>query len=339
MRPRLLEHLACPACGGGLDLEVHRWEGEEAMEGLLGCAPCGTRWPIRGGVPRFVASFQDASEERTARNFGHSWNTYPELDPLYERQFLDWVHPLGPEDFRGRTVLDAGCGKGRHLVLAARWGATEAIGVDLSLAVDTAFRHARGLPNAHVVQASLLELPLRGGLDLAYSVGVLHHLQTPEAGLRALAAVLAPGGRLAAWVYGREGNGWVLALVDPLRRFLSSRTSPRLTRLAARAAGVVLHLITRGVYGPLDRHAPALAPLLPYHDYLRYVARFPRRELESIAFDHLTAPVAHYVPRGEFLRWFAAAGLGPPLVERHHRNSWRGLARRSAAQERPQYVR
>ncbi len=41
------------------------------------------------------------------------------------------------------------------------------------------------------------------------------------AGFRALARLLAHGGRFVAWCYAREGNGWVLTLVDPLRRLTS----------------------------------------------------------------------------------------------------------------------
>ena len=34
---------------------------------------------------------------------------------------------------------------------------------------------------------------------------------------------VVPGGRICAWVYGREGNGWIVCLVDPVRKRITSR--------------------------------------------------------------------------------------------------------------------
>ena len=45
--PELLKILACPACRGCLQ------EGAEGAE--LICAACGRRYPVREGIPDFVA--------------------------------------------------------------------------------------------------------------------------------------------------------------------------------------------------------------------------------------------------------------------------------------------
>jgi len=49
---------------------------------------------------------------------------------------------------------------------------------------------------------------------------------------------------------------------------------------------------------------------------------FPFREVHSIAFDQLLAPVAHYMPRGEIERCFAESGLRLASLRWHHANSW-----------------
>src|SRR2546426_12242274 len=134
--------------------------------------------------------------------------------------------PVGKDAFAGRRVLDAGCGKGRHLRLAAAFGAKEVIGVDLGPTVDAAAQNTADLDIVHVVQGDLTRPPFRlESVDLIYSIGVLHHLPEPEAGFRALSPLLVPGGRFVAWLYAREGNGWGLALVDPARR-LPGRPPP-----------------------------------------------------------------------------------------------------------------
>jgi hypothetical protein len=49
---------------------------------------------------------------------------------------------------------------------------------------------------------------------------------------------------------------------------------------------------------------------------------FPFREVHSIAFDQLLAPVAHYMPRQEMERCFAESGLRLASLRFHHDNSW-----------------
>src|SRR5256712_4329970 len=133
--------------------------------------------------------------------------------------------PVGKEAFAGRAVLDAGCGKGRHLRLAAAFGAKEVIGVDLGPAVDAAAQNTADLDNVHVVQGDLTRPPFRlESVDLIYSIGVLHHLPEPEAGFRALSPLLVPRGRVVAWPSARAGDGWGLALGDPAL-LLSNRVS------------------------------------------------------------------------------------------------------------------
>ena len=98
----------------------------------------------------------------------------------------------------GMTVLDGGCGTGETLAwLAAAVGpGGRAVGVDLSTSHLQAAR--AGLPpGTLLLQANLLKTPLaQRSFDLVWSVNTVHHLHDPLAGVRALAALLRPGGRL-----------------------------------------------------------------------------------------------------------------------------------------------
>ena len=42
--------------------------------------------------------------------FGYEWDTYADLKPAYRDQFINWMGPLEPDDFKGKAILDAGCG-------------------------------------------------------------------------------------------------------------------------------------------------------------------------------------------------------------------------------------
>ncbi|MEW5683386.1 MAG: class I SAM-dependent methyltransferase [Pseudomonadota bacterium] len=94
-------------------------------------------------------------------------------------------------------VLEVGCGDGGLLAaLSSHWTASEMIGVEpASSAVRVA--QAAGRP---VVQGMIgVEVPssvAAGGFDLIYSIHVVEHTPDPSDFLRALGALLAPGGRL-----------------------------------------------------------------------------------------------------------------------------------------------
>jgi SAM-dependent methyltransferase len=326
VKPSLLEYLACPDCHAGLDLEAARTVAGEVMEGDLRCGGCRATYPVRRGVPRFVEPAATGVSGRTASAFGWEWRAFSRIDAHHEQQFLDWIAPVGRDEFRGRVVLEGGCGKGRHTRLAARYGAAAIIGVDLSSAVDVAFENTRDEPAAHIVQADLLRLPLRpASVDYAFSVGVLHHLPDPSAGFHSLARAVRPGGALSVWVYGAENNGWIAHLVSPLRLGLTSRLPPPMLHALSFALALPLRAALAALYRPARRPGLSwLRRLLPYYPYLSYVSGFPFREIHAIVHDHLAAPIAHYLRRDVVEGWYRSVGSEGAVVAWHNRNSWRG---------------
>jgi SAM-dependent methyltransferase len=330
VKARLLEQLACPACGSPLRVGVSEvTAGEDLREGELFCEPAGHRWPVRAGIPRLVPSDLPLLQRQTAEAFGWEWTHFVEQHSQFEQQFLDWLYPIEPDFFRGKVVLDAGCGTGRHAYFAAEYGAREVVALELSEAVETAARVLEPFGQAHVVQGDLLGPPLRtvadgGGFDLIYTVGVLHHLPDPQEGFRSLVGYLRPGGTIAVWVYGHENNGFVRHVVEPLRR-LTTRMPPSVLRGVAWPLGVAFHAVARGIYRPLAETRVGRA--LPLGEYLASVADFSFRHNYAIVYDQLAAPTARYI-RGEELRsWFADAGLEAVELSHRHGNSWRARGR------------
>lgn len=326
MKPSLLDHLACPACHARLDLEAAASQGAEVMEGDLRCPDCRATYPVRRGVPRFVEPAGKEESARTASAFGWEWRAFSRIDDHHEQQFLDWIAPAGPKAFRGRIVLEGGCGKGRHTRLAARYGATAVIGVDLSAAVDVAFDNTRDEAAAHIVQADLLRLPLRpASCDYAFSVGVLHHLSDPSAGFLALADAVRPGGAVSVWVYGAENNAWIAKVVSPLRIKVTSRLPPRLLHAFSYVVALPLWIALVAAYRPARRAGFAwMRRFLFSFPYLGYISGFPFREVHAIVHDHLAAPVAHYLRREVVEQWYRGIGTRDAVIRWHNRNSWSG---------------
>ena len=324
MKLSLLELLACPACGADLELtQVTQKEGEEIIEGTLSCAGCQKQFPIVRGIPRLVDRPLSEEERITVENFGYEWNTFDHLDEKYAAQFLDWIQPVKPSFFEGKVVLEGGCGKGRHTLLAAQWGAKTVVGIDLSSAVEVAFRNTRHLSNVHIVQADIFQLPLKKAFDFVFSIGVVHHTSNPEKAFLSLVSHLKPGGAAAIWIYGAENNRWITTFIDPIRKKITSKIPPSLLYYLSFIPSFLVYVASKLVYAPLAKLFPKLP--LPYKPYLVYISRFGFREIHSIVFDHLTPPLAFYISKEQYSAWWEKAQAQSYQLTWHNQNSWAGF--------------
>jgi len=325
MRREVLPYLACPNCRSGLRLgAVTREEGPHVIVGDLVCERGTCHFDVTGGVPVLIRAHVDALKTETAARFAEEWTRWTALRDYYERQFLGWVGPIARQDFAGKVVFEGGCGKGRHTDLVARFGAKDVVAVDLGESALVAFQNTRNLPNAHVVIGDLLHPPVRPVFDLAFSVGVLHHLPDPASGAAAVASVVRHGGRLVYWVYGRENNEWITRFVDPVRRSLTSKIPSEplraLSAVPAAAIWAAIKLLYRpGPDGSGPRH-------LPYGQYFASMYTFPFDELLSIVFDQLVTPVAYYLPKAEVEAWFQGPGFEDVALRWHNEMSWTATA-------------
>jgi SAM-dependent methyltransferase len=298
------------------------------MEGELICSSRAHRFSIVRGIPRFSdLSKVETEKVATASRFGWSWQHFNQYNERYAAQFLAWIDPVKEDFFKGKVVLEGGCGKGRHSRLAARWGAKDVIGVDLSSAVETAFASTRDQENAHIIQADIYNLPLARTFDYAFSVGVLHHLPDPHAGFLSLASKVKPQGHISAWVYGAENNEWITQWVNPVREKLTSRINPAALLQLSKAPTALLYAATKLIYGPLHRRQSALGRRLFYYDYLAAISHFDWREHHLIVFDHLVAPTAYYISREDVESWWKDAGATDVRIAWHNQNSWRGFGK------------
>jgi SAM-dependent methyltransferase len=111
-------------------------------------------------------------------------------------------------------ILDAGCGTGVssdylcHLNPGASLLAVDISAGALAVARERTRRSgaAAQVRELRIEQRSLLDLAGEGSFDYINSVGVLHHLDRPLEGLRALAALLRPEGLLHLFLYADAGR-------------------------------------------------------------------------------------------------------------------------------------
>ncbi len=285
MRSEHLDYLACPRCLESLRLEANDVAPDgHAMEGVLTCGSCATRYPLTRGTPRLLPdpSLRSPLRDRTAERFGFEWNQFSEFQ--FDEEVVSlrtWFKPRRLEDLAGLDVLEAGCGMGRHAAIACEYGVKTIVGLDLGNAVEAAFQNTRHLPAVCIVQGDIYHPPVKhGAFDAAFSLGVLHHLPEPARGFRALAPAVREEGWFQIWVYGREGNGWIVYLIDPIRR-LTSRMPLELLNQLSFLLAVPLLVTARTLY-----QVPWLGSRLPYAAYIRWLASFSLQKIHAIVLDH-----------------------------------------------------
>ena len=250
-----------------------------------------------------------------------------------DEQFRDFFAPLDPDAFRGKDVIELGFGHGSFLRHFAEREPAHLRGVELGDGVEQTLRRLAHVPagRLELVRGDLTQASL-GEHDLAYCIGVLHHLDDPEKGFEAVLRHTRPGGCFHCWVYAREGNALIAGVIDPLRRF-TARLPWWVTRwgtglLVASAAFAYAKLL-----GALARiGADGLVRRLPQGEYLGTLAGRDFAFFHHLATDFLVARHTVYIDRARAQRWLAHPEIAPGSTYLIHRNgnSWKLGGRRRA---------
>lgn len=186
-----------------------------------------------------MTRIESHADEKLKREVHDFWNARPcgtqfTRDQWGTREFFDGVEAerylrqpfmreaVGFDRYRGRTLLEIGCGLGTDLLQFARGGAI-VTGLDLT---EQSIELARkrfdmyGVPGSFQVgDAENLPFP-DNSFDVVYSFGVLHHTPDTARAIREVARVLKPGGEIVIMLYHRTSThlwlGYPLAMAKRL---------------------------------------------------------------------------------------------------------------------------
>jgi SAM-dependent methyltransferase len=244
----------------------------------------------------------------TQHQFGYQWEAYPEIVAQHREQFQRWIAPFREEDFRGKRFLEAGCGMGRNSFWALCAGASSGIALDYDeRTVAAARKNLAAFPNCEVRFQSIYDLAETATVDIAFSIGVIHHLAEPRKAVENLVRALKPGGTLILWLYAREGNEIYLSVIDPLRKYVTSRLPQFVTRWIATCMTIGLKLYL------------AFPHKRPYESMLR---KHSFRQLELIVLDQLIPSIAYYWTAEDVHRLVAGLPLANNVLSYTNGMSW-----------------
>lgn len=198
----------------------------------------------------------DNIDQATVRDFGAEWQRFDqnkvpdaEMARMFDEYFAVFPWTSLPADAQG---FDAGCGSGRWAPLVAkRVGHLHCIDA-APLALTVARKRLSTVPNITIHEASLDAIPLAdASMDFGYSLGVLHHLPDPAAGLAACVAKLKPGAPILVYIYYAFDNrpSWFRLLwraSDLIRRTISKTPFQFKSSLAEIFAALIYFPLARG---------------------------------------------------------------------------------------------
>ena len=202
MLENMMERMRCPEClGARLD----------CSDGVLTCQQCARRYPVRDGIPDFLA---DGSAE-VITPFQRVMQT-PLVVSIYERIWRRLGYFIASSRSFDREVttilklqrsrpagrlLDLACGPGIFTRPLAKHAGGTVVGLDLSWPM---LRQARrlvrrdGLSNVILMRGTAFRLPFKDGtFQQVNCCGALHLFDQPDPALAEIVRVLDPAGHVS----------------------------------------------------------------------------------------------------------------------------------------------
>lgn len=216
---------------------------------------------------------------------------------------------MSEKDFFGKDVLDAGCGMGRNSYWPLKWGAKSVTAFDFDKrSVESTKKTLSEFKNAEVLYQSIYNIAFKDKFDIAFSIGVIHHLADPHKAIQNMTRSVKKGGAVLIWVYGYEGNEWIVKFINPIRKIFTSRIPPS-----------VLNRLTYLISVPFFIYLK----ILPVkHPYLKQLKGFNLHHTHCIIFDQLLPTIAEYYKKEEAENLLKDNGLNDVKIYKCNDNSW-----------------
>ena len=251
--------------------------------------------------------------------FGYEWEVYDEVLPIYEEQFRRWTPHFSSEDWKGKTFVDVGCGMGRNTYWPMSYGATTSLSIDIDdRSLVAAKKTLAKFKSSEIRRASAYDIGETDKFDIAFSIGVIHHLERPELALAQMTKAVKAGGKVAIWVYGLENNRWIVVFLDPIRKVFFSRLPIGFVHFLSLFPTAILWAILKLGMGKTK--------------YSKMIRNFSFSHLRSIVFDQMLPKISHYWPKDKVKALMEDAGLVDVNLKWVNEMSWAAIGTKPKGQ-------
>jgi SAM-dependent methyltransferase len=199
--------------------------------------------PVRDGIPRFTPDVSYSTGNFSLLREKHAELQLDSRNGTRDRENTILSRTGWPREFfRGKTILECGCGAGADTEILAKFEA-QVVAVDLA-GVDVASRNIGDSGQVTFLQADIQNLPLKHeSFDIVICHRVLQHTPNPEITLDHILRFVKPDGAVFVHSYSRDlyqRCRWKYVF-----RPLTKRMNPeRLYRLVERSGPFMFRLTT-----------------------------------------------------------------------------------------------
>ena len=245
---------------------------------------------------------KERKDTKTAQAFATSWNNLPKGSTYTYDQFVDWLSPLTEKDIKGKRVLELGCGNASLMMWLSTWEPSYLEGVDLGDSILSAKANMKltHLENYKILQEDLTKYRSKEKFDNVYCIGVLHHLKDPFKGFEAVVENTRASGNFHCWVYAKEGNNFVISVVDPLRKVVSKLPWWATKYLIATPLALFFYLYTTFIKAFATK---GFASKMPMYSYALWISKRGYFFHRHVAFDQLVTPQTTYLSKEDIKGW------------------------------------
>ena len=221
--------------------------------------------------------------QQTRDSFDYQWRSLPEghamlSNPEWKAKAADQIVEytgLARDWFRGKRVLDAGCGQGRWTYGFGTLQVGRSVSIDISpAAVERTTNVAREFGDRiEVLRKNLLQdLELEADFDLVWCFGVLHHTGDTYNGFQNVASRVKPGGYLFLMIYAEplpdkpDAYHYYHEMFDMRSRLRNLPFEEKVARLERKYGKELLH-------GYFDAVSPEINDLYRWDELVSWVLR------------------------------------------------------------------
>ncbi|MBI1327469.1 MAG: methyltransferase domain-containing protein [Alphaproteobacteria bacterium] len=274
---------------------------------------------FKDGIPRFTpdesystGNFALLRENHATLQLDSKNGTTDRRDTILDR--TKW----SPEFFKGKTILECGCGAGPDTEILRGFGA-RVMAVDIA-GVDIAKRNLGDDDGVQFVQASIMDLPFKPqSFDIVFCHRVIMHTPAPEKTLDHILQFVKPGGAIFIHSYA-SGPAQTWRWKYPLRPFTKKLDPEKLYNFIcgyAHGAFKVTSALRKIPGGRVINHV-----LIPFMNF-RHAKQFKNLTDEQVieigvhdTFDALSPPYDKPIPPQTMLKYAHKHGLDNVELEK-----------------------